>query len=450
MITHHITCQKGPQYNFLSSKAHIVIFGGGAGGGKTYALLLEVLRHIKNPKFNAIVFRRNTVQIRNQGGLWDTSFDIFSHVGARPRNASLEWIFPSGACLKFAHLENADTVLSYQGAQIPLIMFDELTHFLESQFWYMLSRLRSDSGISGYIRATCNPEVDSFVRKLIDWWIGKDGFPIKERSGILRWFIRLDDSMIWSDTKEELIRKHGTKCQPKSLTFIPSLLNDNKILMNKDPSYLSNLMALSRMDRSCLLDGNWDVRATAGMFFQKSWFEIVDALPAELSRDIRAWDLAATKPTPEKDDPDWCRGVRMKRSRQGIFYVTDLASMRDTPLQVERLLKNTASQDGHGVEISLAQDPGSAGVVALDTYIRLLAGYAIKTNRPSTDKITRAKPFSAQCEAGNVKVLRGAWNDDFFTELENFDGETGHDDIVDAASDAFNELCGNVGSCDVL
>jgi predicted phage terminase large subunit-like protein len=297
-----ITFQKGPQEQFLSSKADLCIFGGGAGGGKTYALLLECLRHIYNPKFHCIIFRRNSTMIRNPGGLWDVSMELFSKFGGIPRQAYLDWTFPSGAVVKFAHLEHSNTVLAYQGSQIPLIMWDEICHFDESQFWYLMSRLRSMSGIPGYIRATCNPDPDSFVKHLISYWIGEDGFPIADRCGRLRWFIRLNDEIIWGDSREDLIGKYGIEHLPKSLTFIPSLITDNKILMEKDPTYLSNLKSLSLVDRERLLSGNWLIRPTAGTLFKKEWFEIVDAVPSA-SHSVRYWDraclIADTKITTE-------------------------------------------------------------------------------------------------------------------------------------------------------
>lgn len=444
--------QPGPQTIFLSTPADIAVYGGAAGGGKSFALLMEPLRHYNNPKFGGVIFRRNTVQVRNEGGLWDESMSMYYPLKGRPHEQSLEWSFPSGMRMKFAHLEHEKTVYNWQGSQIPFIGFDELTHFTETQFTYMLSRNRSaTAGVPGYVRATTNPDADSWVRRWIDWWIGEDGYPIKERSGVVRWFIRQDDAMIWGDSKEELIEKYGSEQIPKSFTFIPSSIHDNKILMAKDPSYLSNLMALSRVDRLRLLGGNWNVRPSAGMFFQREWFEVVNALPSPIVRTVRAWDRAATKPSATNPDPDWTRGVKLAKLASGQFAVLHVASGRESPLGVERLVKNTASHDGLTTDIVIAQDPGSAGVADADNYVRLLAGYIIKITRPSADKITRAKPLSAQCEAGNVLVLRGDWNEDFFKELENFDGsDSGHDDQVDAASDAFNELCGNPSILDVL
>lgn len=443
--------QPGPQTLFLSSLADIVIFGGAAGGGKTYALLLEALRHFNNPFFNSMTFRRNSVQIRNPGGLWDTSIQMFYPTGAKPRQSVLEWKFPSGMSTKFAHLEHANTVFNYQGAQVPLIMWDELVHFEESQFWYMMSRLRSCSGVAGYMRATCNPDADSWVRKLIDWWIGEDGYAINERSGQIRWFIKQDDELIWADSAEWLIEKYGSTQLPKSLTFIPSSIYDNKILMGNDPSYLSNLMALSRVDRMRLLGANWNVRPSAGMYFQREWFQILDVLPNGWTRCVRYWDRAATKPNEDNRDPDWTRGAKVYQYPNGLFVIVHMAGFRDTPLQIETAVKNIASQDGLEVEIYVEQEPGSSGVADADNFVRLLAGYAAYVRKPSKDKITRALPASAQAERGNIKLLKGNWNEAFLREAENFPPEKNsraHDDQIDALTGAINELCSEVSILD--
>lgn len=443
--------QDGPQNDFLASEADIVIYGGAAGGGKTYGLLLEDFRHYDNPKFGSVTFRRNGTSITKEGGLWDESMNLYPLVGGEPREHKLEWNFPSGARASFSHLEYEKTVLDWQGNAIALLKFDELTHFTEYQFFYMLTRNRSTCGVKPYVRGTTNPDPDSWVRRFIDWWIGPDGFPIKERAGKIRWFIRLSDEMIWRDTKEEIHEQYGYKSeiQPKSVTFIPSKLQDNKILMQKDPGYHANLLAQDRVTRERLLGGNWNVRASAGMLFRREWFQVVDALPSGWSQIIRFWDRAATKPNETNKDPDWTRGLKLYKYPDGRYIVGDLKSNRDTPGRIEALIKATASHDSHSVRIMSQQDPGSAGVAEAEYFVRMLSGYSVSTVVFNKDKITRAKPVSAQCEAGNVLVLRSSWNDEFFTELENFP-EGAHDDIVDVLSGGFNALSESMSFADIL
>lgn len=277
--------QAGPQAQFLASRADIAIYGGAAGGGKTWALLMEPLSHIDNPGFGGVIFRRTTVQVRNEGGLWDESAKMYPLVGGVPKEAGLWWKFPKGASISFAHIEYEKNILDWQGAQIPFIGYDELTHFSEKQFWYLLSRNRSMCGVKPYIRATCNPDADSWVAKLIAWWIDQEtGFPIKERSGILRWFVRINDRLIWADSAAELEAAHPGS-QAKSLTFVPALLSDNAALMAADPNYRANLLALPRVERERLLQGNWKVRDTGSGFFIREWFPrfAINQKPANLN-----------------------------------------------------------------------------------------------------------------------------------------------------------------------
>lgn len=430
--------QAGPQEIFLASSADIAIYGGAAGGGKTWALLMEPLRHVANKQFGAVFFRRTTVQVRNEGGLWDESEKLYPLLGAVPVQHTLDWNFPTGARVGFAHLEHDKTVLNYQGAQIPLICFDELTHFSQKQFWYMVSRNRSMSGVKPYIRATCNPDADSWVAEFIAWWIDQEtGLAIPERSGLIRYFVRISDKLIWADTPEELEALHPG-IPPKSATFICAKLTDNAALMAADPGYMANLLALPSVERERLLGGNWKIRAAAGLLFKRSWCRVVDAAPSDL-RIVRGWDLAGT-PKTEDNDPDWTAGTKIGVSRStGRYIVLHHVRDRNTPHEVEKLIENTASQDGPAVEISLPQDPGQAGKSQVATLIRMLNKYTARATPETGDKQTRFGPFSAQCEAGNVDVLRGPWNEEWFMQLEAFP-EAAHDDDADSTARAFNTL----------
>jgi predicted phage terminase large subunit-like protein len=440
--------QPGPQENFLASPADIAIYGGGAGGGKSWALLMEPLRHVSNPGFGAVFFRRTTVQIRNEGGLWDESVKLYSQIGGVPRENVLDWRFASGATVSMAHLEHEKTVSNWQGSQIPCLLFDELTHFSEKQFFYMLSRNRSMCGVRPYVRATCNPDADSWVARLIAWWIDEDtGYPIPERAGVLRWFVRVGDTIIWADKPDELanhtmLDETGKRVPipPKSVTFIPAKLTDNRELMAADPGYMASLMALPTVERERLLGGNWKIRAAAGLFFQRSWVEVVDAAPVCV-REVRGWDLAGT-PKIEGNDPDWTCGTKIGKTADGRYVILDHVFDRLSPSGVERLVSNTASQDGRAVQIDIAQDPGQAGKAQVSAYSRLLAGYNCRFSPETGDKVVRFSPFSAQAEAGNVIVVRGSWNERWFAALEGFP-EAAHDDDADSTSRAFGALSEN-------
>lgn len=435
--------QPGPQTTFLSSPADIAIYGGAAGGGKTWALLMEPLRHVSNPGFGAVFFRRNLTQVRNEGGLWDESEKLYPHLNATPRSApDLSWTFPSGAGVAFAHLEHEKTIYNWQGSQIPLICFDELTHFSAKQFWYMLSRNRSMCGVRPYVRATCNPDADSWVAEFISWWIDQEtGIAIPERSGALRWFIRIGDTIIWGDSPEELAHHvnplTSAPIPPKSVTFIPAKLSDNALLLAADPGYLANLMAQPTVERERLLGGNWKIRPAAGLLFRRGWCEVVDAIPAG-ARWMRGWDFGAT-PKTESNDPDWTAGTKVGKLPDGRFIVAHHVRDRLSPSGVERLLKNTADADGKEVQISLPQDPGQAGKSQVTNMTKLLVGFNVRATPESGDKMTRFAPFSAQAEAGNVLVLRAPWNEDWFSSLESFPEAT-HDDDADSTSRAFNAL----------
>ena len=431
--------QYGPQEEFLKNDSDIAFYGGAAGGGKTYALLLDFLRHYNNGEAGAVCFRRTSNQVRNEGGLWDTSKKIYSLLGASPKESSLTWVFPAGCKLKFSHLEYNKNVNDWQGAQIPIIYFDELTHFTEKQFWYMLSRNRSVSGVKPYIRATTNPSAKSWVKKLVEWYIGDDGLPIKERAGVKRYFIRDDNKLVWSTDKKELERNYPEGL-PKSFTFIPSKLSDNRILCKTDPSYLANLKALSKVERLQLLDGNWNVEESAGIYFKKSYFEEVNATPP-LTNIVRCWDRAASEfKDGDKGDPDFTVGLKLGVDKNNQFYILDIIRERYSALKVEQLILNTAKQDGVSCIVKGFQDPGGAGKNEIENFIRMLSGFQIEVEKINVDKQTASKPSSAQAEAGNIKILKSCRNkEDFYIEAENFP-EGRHDDIIDAFTGAFNYL----------
>jgi predicted phage terminase large subunit-like protein len=408
------------------------------------------------PGFNGVIFRRNYTQVTAPGGLWETSLAMFSGIkGAKPfKSPKRHWTFGKKATLSFDYLSKDEDVFGWQGSQIAFIGYDELTHFSENVFFYMMSRNRSICGVKPYIRATCNPDADSWVKDFIAWWIDNEtGYAIPERSGKVRWFYRNEENgvIVWGDTAKEVCEKVNDQAigedeiieaDCKSVTFISSSIFDNKALLDANPQYLSSLKALSLVNKERLLKGNWKIRPAAGLYFKREHIRIVNSVPDKIETCARAWDLAATEITSENKNPDKTAGVLIGRLRNGQYIVLHAVRRAYSAANVRNLVKSTAITDRAEwgcYKTHIPQDPGQAGKEQAASYIKFLSGFSVETHVINGNKITRAEPLAAQWQSGNVLLLQGDWNEEFLLEMEGFpDGL--HDDYVDAASDAFKAV----------
>jgi hypothetical protein len=169
-----------------------------------------------------------------------------------------------------------------------------------------------------------------------------------------------------------------------------------------------------------------------GGLFKREWFAIVDAAPV-VARRVRGWDTGGTE-----DGGDWTCGVRIAEAN-GIFYVEDVAREQVGPNGVLVMLKQLAASDGRAVSQREEREGGSAGIAVINQHLRLLVGYDYAGVTITGDKVTRSKPFRAQCEGGNVRLVRGPWNETYIRELCDFPVGA-HDDQVDASGCAFNSV----------
>lgn len=442
--------QPGPQERFLATSADIAIYGGAAGGGKTWALLVEAARHKDRKGYSAAIFRRTTQQIRKPGSLWDESQRLYHDLGATPRESFLDWKFRSGATVKFAGIQYDKDREDWKGAQLGFVGFDELTDFSESTFWFLLGRARTTCGINPVVRATCNPDPNSWVLGFIGWWIGEDGYAIKERGGIVRYFVRRGDEVVWGDSKKELLDKFLdlSEIDVKSATFIPATVHDNPELLQKNPEYLANLRALPLVDCMRFLEANWKVVAS-GNFFRTDWFQdrVLDLAPNDWleGKLVRSWDLATTKPKPGNQDPDWCVGLLIGETKTGRIVVVDVIRTRGTPGEIVATIKVAAESDratfGY-VRTHLEQEGGSHTAIAIDAIVKELSGFWVTWETAKTGKEFRAKPVSSRAQAGHLWLVRGPWLSQFLSELTVFPKKGVHDDQVDALSAGFHCLHG--------
>jgi predicted phage terminase large subunit-like protein len=423
-----IEAQPGPQRDFLSCNADMVFYGGAAGSGKSFSLILDPLRYVHNPGYTCINFRRTFPELEGAGGIIEIARETYAGIAPKPVYTSHKFTFPSGATIRYSHLSEEKDIYSHQSSQYCQINFDELTHFTEKQFWYLFSRNRSTCGLKPTVRAGFNPDPDSFVKTMIEWWLDDNGFAIPARSGVIRYFKRdpATGQLNWFDKPTE---------GAISFTFIPAKLSDNQILTTADPGYAARLNALHPVDRERLLNGNWNVRPVAGNFFPRHCWRFVESEPDGITRRVRAWDRAATASIEADATAGFLLGIKDQ-----TIYILDGIHVRDNPNEIKNLIRRTAEADGHETQIALFQDPGSAGKYEAQDTAGFLMGFnvSIESTSSTGGKINFAKPLSAQALAGNVVLVRGRWNNDFINEAEMFP-EGKYDDQIDSASLAFKK-----------
>lgn len=440
----------GPQEIFLASSADIAIIGGAAGGGKTWALLLEALRHVvfdPVPNFFAVAFRRTSPQITRPGGMWDTSQEIFVPAGGEATWGTLTWKWPGGQRVEMHHMQHEKDKLAWKGAQVPLMLFDQLEDFTESQFFYMLSRARSTTGVRPYIRATANPvppddETGGWLAKLLAWWWDQEtGYAIPERAGVVRFFVRIQNEIHWGATREELAERFGADVEPKSLTFIPAYLDDNPALTRSDPGYRANLKALGLVDQERLLKGNWKIRAEAGKIFNRAWFNVVSVAPGRgRAVRVRYWDKAGTEGGGAES-----AGVLIAMKPDGRYLIEDVQAGQWGIGERNERITQTAKADAQkygklGVRTYVEQEPGSSGKESALITIKDLRGHNVYADRATGDKFERMGPLAAQAFAGNVDVLDAPWTDTFLSILHRTEPGAKIIDQADAAAGAFNKV----------
>jgi len=180
---------------------------------------------------------------------------------------------------------------------------------------------------------------------------------------------------------------------------------------------------------------------TGGFFRGLEKVPVVAAAPTgnQFSKVVRAWDLAATE-AQAGSDPDWTVGVKMGRHKDGTFWILDVQRARLGPQGVRDLIRQTAEVDGTGISIFVEREGGASGKIASQSIVSDLAGFPARAVKPEGSKAERAEPWGAQIEAGNVRLVKAEWNRALLAEHQGFPTGT-HDDIVDACSGAFRQLC---------
>lgn len=411
----------GPQERFVECATDEALFGGAAGPGKSFALLYLAMRHVDAPGYRALLLRRTFPELRRS--LIEDARTIYKDANGIYNESATYWRFPSGAKVEFGALDHDRDVHKYQSAQYAFIGFDELTTFTEFQFTYMSSRNRNTVGLPNRLRAATNPGGVGH-----DWVLARYAPWLYPHSYTKYKGARVRPGQVlhykWNDSR----KKEVITFDPTGTTraYFPARVGDNPYLAGT--SYEKQLDKLDPLTRARLKHGDWMARPAAGIFFKRDWLEVVPHSPPSVEIRVRYWDRAASTSTTS----DFTAGVRLARAG-GVWYVEDVVHFRGTPFEVETRIEATAKADAAlGTMLILEQDPAAAGLFEKRYYLQKLAKYGVRFARPMGDKIIRASVPSAQAEARNIKLVDGAWNEEFINELQSF--PDGHDDQVDGLS----------------
>lgn len=396
-------------------------------------------------KFRGVILRRTMVQVTGPGGPAETGQEIYQPFGAKFRVKDSKFVFPNNSTIVCKGCEQEKDKHNFQGWQVSAFLVDEAQQFEESQVLYFISRMRTAAPMRPVMMMTANPDYNSYLRKWLEdaGYLDEKGLPRKDRDGKQMWFVRIGNKMEWKETKEELLEIYGPDCGPMSFCFLPANCHDNPVLLERDPSYVHKLINMPRVEMERLYLGSWYAKELSSGFMKKDFCRPVRFYEQEFVSYCRAWDIAGSIPSETLPNPDWTAGVLIGKTKQGRYVVIDSVRFRARFGEVMQKIIETCKDDPPGTQIILPQEPGQAGKAAGQMMIKEIIeeGFYARMRPSNKSKVVRFQPFAAAAEAGLVDYVEGPWNDDYFDELELFDGSRKNkDDQVDATSDSFITL----------
>lgn len=407
------------QEAFLRIHATQKFYGGAAGGGKSVTLMMAASRYVDVPGYAALLLRRTYAELSLPGGLIDQGHKQFGGTAAVWNQGQKQWTFPGGSTITFGYLKHEADKYRYKSSEFQFIGLDELTHFTETQYTYMFSRLRRPA---------------EGVLSLVPLEICSGSNPGGPgHAWVKRVFV-------------------DPRTRAADAMFMPAKIDDNRKLDRE--SYIGMLSHLPSVERDRLLEGDWDAQEEGQRFWAK-WFTPIDSIAMRgdpvhgyvaappVVTWLRSWDFAATEPSVANPEPDWTVGVLWARHADDTVTIADVKRVRVGPAGLEAILKTTAEIDGRFTTIRIEQEPGASGKVwAYDLARRVLAGFTVITGLPVGSKDVRARPLASAAERGMVFMQTAPWNHAFLDELQGFDPRERNqvDDQVDAASSGYSEI----------
>lgn len=402
---------------FLRRNEMEVFFGGSAGPGKSWGLLMAASQYVDVQDYHALLLRPTLTEFEQQGGLIELSHKWFGRTGAHWNGTKREWKFPSSATIRFGYLRTLSDLSHYPGGGVSFLGFDELTLFTEQLYLGMFRLLRQPT--SGPL----------------------ENVPLRVRSA------SNPGNIGHAFVKGRFI---DPKTREPGSVFVPAGIGDNPHLDYE--TYVNTVLVhMHPIDRERLINGDWDVMEEGGKF-RRHDFILIDEADCPPAREIiRYWDLAGTEPSDANKDPDYTVGLLLSRDTDDMFTIRDVNMFRENDDKVEQMIRAQAEEDGNAVPVYIEQDPGQAGKAQIRHYMRtVLDGFACHAGstrikgKPAA-KVVRAGPVAAAVGNHLVRLVRGRNFREVLGQCSMFPHEGSHDDIVDALSGAHNSLTSSPG-----
>ena len=405
---------------FLRWTGNEALYGGAAGGGKSVALLMGALQFVTQPEYHALILRRTYQQLTQADCLVPMSHEWLGRTKAKWNESKMQWTFPSGATLRFGHMQHEKDKYNYQGAAYRYVAFDELTQFTESQYRYLFSRLRrrSDSIIPLRVRSGSNPG-----------GIGHEW--VKSRFVV--------DSM-----------------QSPKRRFFKALLTENPNLDQR--AYRESLAELSEQERLQLEEGDWDAvvggRFDVNAIQRFRWEDVSADLPGIRMPDNRFINLARLRriitvdpASSEKETADFTVISAWAIGENGeLFWLGCDRGRWDLTKIVPRIQRMTSIWQPHEVGIEAVMANNAVYKLARRTAMPVRKLSPTGPFGKNADKLVRALPAMTYMEDGRIWLPQGDPlfpYDDVLDELRRFTGDPdqdAHDDVVDTLSYAIMRL----------
>lgn len=436
------------------SPVYELLYAGEVGGGKTDLISMAPLCYpeYRTPHFKGLILRHDGQDLDKEIIPRTQRSDMYPAYapGAKFNSNKRFWNLPSGGRIILTH---AKDLMAHWGPEYQYAGWDELTHFTEEQYTWILGRLRSSVGLPIRVRCATNPPGPgrAWVRRRWGPWLDRhyltppvdapehihkaarslaallpprqdvDGRPLPPAQSA---------QVLWYTYDEDLHEVWVPEGTPGALSrvWVMSRTSDNPALSAADPGYRDRLKALGGLLVQQLGGGDWDVEQLPGDFFERTWFRVQEMTPAKVVGRIRRWDFAWTK----KKKSDNSAGILLSWDNEGRFTVEHAVVTKGLPHEVRALVKQTAEADGIGVKVVVPVD-FSAGLYVEEDLVRVLAGFQVEGVEEKGSKDERIAIIQPQAQAGFVHLVAGAWVAGFLDEAQAYrPGRHGGWDRLDA------------------